>query len=138
MHTGSCLCGGIRFETHQEIGPIQICHCIQCRKAQGSAFVTNTPVQEENLRFISGKDLLVAFESSPGKQRCFCKNCGSPIYSKTEKLPGVVRIRVGTLDNDVNTEPHAHFYVAHKANWFQITDNFPQFPEGYVPEDTNS
>ena len=138
MYTGSCLCGGIQFEIHQEVGPVQICHCIQCRKAQGSAFVTNTPIQEENFKLVSGRDLLRSFESSPGKQRVFCKNCGSPIFSKTEKLPGVVRIRVGTLDGDINTKALAHFYVAHKANWFQITDNLPQFKEGYVPQGTNS
>jgi len=138
MYMGGCLCGGIRFEIDQEIGPIQICHCVQCRKAQGSAIVTNTPVQVENFRIVMGKNLLASFESSPGKQRCFCKNCGSPIFSETVKLPGVVRIRVGTLDGEIDTKPLAHFFVAHKANWFQITDDLPQFQEGYVPKSDNS
>ena len=133
MYTGSCLCGGVKFEISQEIGPIQICHCIQCRKAQGSAIVTNAPVQEENFKFISGGDLLSSFESSPGKQRFFCKVCGSPIYSKTTKLPGVLRIRAGTIDGDIDTKAMAHLYVAHKANWYEITDDFPRFAEGYSP-----
>lgn len=133
MYTGSCLCGNIRFEIDQELEAIQICHCTQCRKAQGSAIVTNVPVQESNLRLLSGRDSLGAFESSPGKQRCFCKNCGSPVYSKTIEKPGVVRIRAGILDGELNTEPAAHFYVAHKANWYTIHDDLPQFAEGYVP-----
>ena len=136
MYTGSCLCGGIKFEIHQELGPIQICHCIQCRKAQGSAIVTNVPVEESNVRFMSGQDLLNSFESSPGKGRYFCRNCGSPIYSKTVKLPGVVRIRAGLLDGSLNTRPIAHFHVAHKANWFEIADSLPQFAEGKVPTET--
>lgn len=134
MHTGSCLCGGIKFEINEKPGPIQICHCGQCRKAQGSAFVTNVPVQESNFKFISGMDLLGSFESSPGKRRYFCKVCGSPVYSKTEKRPGVVRIRAGTLDGELETKPIAHFYVAYKANWYEITDNLPQFTEGFVPK----
>ncbi len=138
MYTGSCLCGGVKFEINQDVGPVQLCHCVQCRKAQGTAFVTNAPVQETNFKIVTGAEIIGSFESSPGKQRCFCKNCGSPIYSKTEKLPGVVRIRVGTLDGDIATKAFAHFYVAHKANWFQITDNLPQFQEGYVPPVTNS
>lgn len=133
MYTGSCLCGGVKFEISQEIGPIQICHCLQCRKAQGSAIVTNAPVQEENFKFTSGSDLLSSFESSPGKQRFFCKVCGSPIYSKTTKLPGVLRIRAGTIDGEIDTKPMAHFYVAHKANWYEIADDLPQFHEGYSP-----
>ncbi|AUM13005.1 GFA family protein [Ketobacter alkanivorans] len=134
MYTGSCLCGGVTFEIDGELEPIQICHCIQCRKAQGSAIVTNIPVQEVNFRLISGADLIGAFESSPGKQRCFCKNCGSPVYSKTVKVPGVVRIRAGTLDGDLNTKPAVHFYMAHKANWFEVNDALPHYREGYVVE----
>lgn len=132
MYTGSCLCGGVQFEIDGELEPIQICHCIQCRKAQGSAIVTNTPVQESNFRLIRGGELIGAFESSPGKQRCFCKNCGSPVYSKTEKVPGVLRIRAGTLDGDLNTKPVAHFYMDYKANWFEVNDDLPHYALGYV------
>jgi len=57
--------------------------------------------------------------------------CGSPIYTKTIKLPGVVRIRAGTIDGEIDTKPMTHFYVAHKSNWYEITDDLPRFPEGY-------
>lgn len=137
MYTGSCLCGGIKFEINQQLEPIQICHCIQCRKAQGSAFVTNTPIKEENFNLLSGSELIGAFESSPGKVRCFCKNCGSPIYSKTTKLPGVIRIRAGTLDGDLEARPVAHYYVSYKANWFDISDDLPRFSEGRISPANN-
>jgi len=129
MISGSCLCGTVTFEVSGELAPIQICHCTQCRKAQGSAFVTNTPVKEADFTLLSGADQIGAFESSPGKQRCFCKNCGSPVYSKTQKLPGVIRLRAGTLDGDLNVRPEAHYYVADKANWYCIEDDLPQFSQ---------
>jgi hypothetical protein len=44
MYTGSCLCGGVAYEIDGELEPIQVCHCSQCRKAQGTAIVTNIPV----------------------------------------------------------------------------------------------
>ena len=130
MYTGSCLCGGIKFQIEGELEPIQICHCVQCRKAQGSAIVTNIPVQESTFTLSQGQELIGAFESSPGKQRCFCKNCGSPVYSKTAKLPGVLRIRAGTLDGDLNTRPVAHFYTNYKVNWYEFNDDLPKFAEG--------
>lgn len=129
MISGSCLCGGVQFEISGELAPIQICHCSQCRKAQGSAFATNTPVRESNFHLLSGHDQIGSFESSPGKQRCFCKHCGSPVYSKTDKLPGVIRLRAGTLDGDLAVKPEAHYYVASKANWYCIEDELPQFNE---------
>lgn len=129
MVTGRCLCGGIRFEVDEPLEPIQVCHCGQCRKAQGTAFATNIPVQEAHFRLLAGAELLTRFSSSPGKQRCFCSRCGSPIYSCHEQLPGVLRIRAGVLDGELATRMQAHFYTAHKANWFEINDDLPCFAE---------
>ena len=125
MYTGSCLCGRISFEISADLAPVQICHCTQCRKAQGSAFATNIPVNESDVRF-AGEESLKSFESSPGKQRVFCAECGSAIYSKTEKLPGVLRIRAGTIDGNLATRPAAHNFYSDKANWFEITDGLPK------------
>ena len=130
MYTGSCLCGKVKFEIQGALDPIQICHCSQCRKAQGSAFATNIPVKEADFRILSGENELKSFDSSPGKQRVFCSHCGSPVLSKTVKLPGVVRVRAGTLDGDLATKPAFHIYFDSKANWIQIQDDLPKYSEG--------
>ena len=130
MYQGGCLCGAVRYRIEGELAPIQICHCSQCRKAQGTPFVTNIPVPEARFSLLSGAEQLKAFESSPGKQRVFCGNCGSPVYSRTDKLPGVLRIRAGLLEGELATRPANHAYVASKANWWDIDDALPQFPQG--------
>lgn len=129
MHKGSCLCGGVRFEILGELGPIVFCHCAQCRKAQGSAFAANAPVKAEDFRVLSGAALLTEFESSPGKKRVFCRVCGSPLLSKRDSLPDVVRVRIGTLDSKVSSKPSCHIFVASKAEWFEIDDDLPQYAE---------
>lgn len=131
--TGSCLCGGVQFRVDAEPAPIQVCYCQQCRKAQGSVLVTNMPVTEAAFHVLRGTELLKSFESSPGKQRVFCSHCGSPIYSRNSKFPGVVRIRAGTINEPLPVRPIAHFHVASKANWWAITDDIPQFPAAYEP-----
>lgn len=138
MYTGSCLCGGITFRIEGTLEPIQICHCSQCRKAQGSALVTNIPVSHSAFTLLSGEALLRAYESSTGKHRVFCRRCGSPIYSQRENLPDVIRIRAGTLEGDLDTRPMAHFYTAYKANWWSIEDDLPKFPERYEPNSGHS
>ena len=40
-HTGSCLCGGVRYELTAELGPIEVCYCRMCRKASGGPLATN-------------------------------------------------------------------------------------------------
>jgi hypothetical protein len=131
VYTGSCLCGGIQFRIASEIAPIEICHCQQCRKAQGGAFATNSPIKSDAFELIRGGDLLAQFESSPGKQRVFCKRCASPIFSSRTAVPGVLRIRVGLIDGTVAARLSAHAHVASQCNWWPITDSLPQFAEAY-------
>lgn len=130
MYTGSCLCGGVAFEIAGELAPIQVCHCQQCRKAQGTALVTNIPVKTDALHWVRGEALLKSFESSPGKQRVFCRECGSPVCSTLETLPGVVRIRAGLLNEPLQTRPAFHIYVDSACNWWEINDDLPRYPEG--------
>ena len=129
MQSGSCLCRAVRFEVVGDLAPIQVCHCGDCRKAQGSAFGTNIPVATADFRLVSGAEQLQAYESSPGKERVFCRRCGSPIFSRLTARPDLVRLRAGTLDGPVATEVGFHFHVASKAGWWPITDGKPQYPD---------
>lgn len=134
MHSGSCLCGGVQFHIEQALEPIQICHCSQCRKAQGTPFATNTPVSASAFHLTAGKELLKTFESSPGKLRVFCSGCGSPIYSTKDSVAGVLRVRAGLLNEPLAIKPVAHFHTASKCSWWAIDDGLPQFRDAYLPE----
>ncbi|MDR3416982.1 MAG: GFA family protein [Nevskia sp.] len=129
VHRGSCLCGGVRYEYRGEIGLFTLCHCSQCRKAQGSAFVAVVPVAEDGFSLLQGADLLKSYTSSPGKERVFCGVCGSPLYSRHVGKPGVLRLRAGTLDTPVGRRPDAHIFVASKADWYEPSDGVAQFAE---------
>lgn len=132
-YTAQCLCGGITFRIDGELAPIQICHCSQCRRAQGAAFAANIPVEASAVHFDSGTELMSAFEATPGKQRVFCRRCGSPLYSARDSLPGVLRLRAGLINEPLATRPGFHAHVASKANWYDILDDLPQHPQGFTP-----
>ena len=133
LFNGSCLCGGVRFQLQGPLEPVQVCHCSQCRKAQGTPFATNLPVARSAFQLIAGGELLTSFESSPGKRRVFCGRCGSPIYSERDSLADVVRIRAGLLDEPLTLRPVAHFHTGSKASWWPIDDGLPQYEGSYVP-----
>ena len=131
MYTGQCLCGGIRFCIEAELEPVQICHCRQCRRAQGTPFASNVPVAVATFTLLQGAELLTAFESSPGKERVFCRCCGSPVYSRRADLPGTLRVRAGLINEPLQNGPVAHFYTGSKCNWWPISDDLPCFAEGF-------
>jgi hypothetical protein len=125
--TGSCLCGGVGYEISGRIGPVVYCHCVQCRKANGTAFAANANVRTQYLRFTGDRGLIREYESSPGKMRAFCTRCGSPVYSRLPADPDIIRIRLGLLDGDPERRSLAHCFVEEKAPWFEITDGVPVF-----------
>ncbi len=126
---GSCLCGEIRYEIDGDIIGVNYCHCVQCRKASGSAFATNAAVATADFHISHGLGRLSAIESSPGKKRYFCSGCGSPIYSQFDNAMDTVYVCIGTIDDDSELRPDVHIYVASKAPWYEIRDDLPQLQE---------
>ena len=129
MATASCLCGGIRYEVTGELGPVALCHCGMCRKASGSAFASNASVARDGFRLTRGAELVQRYESSPGRWRCFCRVCGSPVFSESRDAPGSVRVRLGVFDDDPGVRPSYHWAVNFKAPWWTIHDDLPQLDE---------
>ena len=129
IYTGSCLCGGIRYEIYGEIGDVIQCHCNRCRKANGTAFATNAPIQKADFKIVQGEHLLKKFASTPTTVRCFCGECASPIISIKTETPETYRLRIGTLDTSLEHKPTMHIFTAYKAEWDTICDGLPQYGE---------
>lgn len=101
---------------------LDYCYCVECRKAQGGAFVTNCPVPTRSFHVTQGTELLAAYRSSPAKRRFFCSVCGSPIYSAKDETPEVIRLRMGTLDTPIEAPtPVTHIWTCEKPSWFSMT-----------------
>jgi hypothetical protein len=142
MITGSCLCGGVRYEIEGNPGPALNCHCSMCRKVTGAAFRSRVAIPSGNFRWISGEDLLARYASSPGTIRTFCRVCGATLVSLFDDNPKTLGLAMGTLDNDPGLRPSFHVFVGSKAPWFEITDDLPQFdalpPPSMVRKDGSS
>lgn len=127
MIEGSCQCRGVRYQYSGEFGTITVCHCSDCRKAQGTSNVIAAPVDTAAFRWLSGQELITEFESSPGKKRAFCRCCGSPLYSRRDDLPGVLRLRMGTIDTPTDAAPVAHIFATGLPRWAAMDDDLPRY-----------
>ena len=126
---GSCLCGKVQFEVDRFAASIVHCHCEKCRKAHGSAFSTTAPALREHFRWTTGHDLLRDFESSPGKKRHFCSNCGSHLMAEWIDRPAVI-VRLGCLDDDPGSRPEMHIWRSEGACWYDPEKRIPEHNEG--------
>lgn len=128
-YKGECLCNAVQFEIKGPIDSLIHCHCSLCRKSTGTAYATNGFVATEDFVIHKGADNLTGFAFKPGRVRHFCKTCGSPIYSSNSDDPARIRIRAGTIKDDIEERPVAHIFASSKANWDTIAGDVPSFAE---------
>ncbi|MFN3235830.1 MAG: GFA family protein [Pseudomonadales bacterium] len=126
---GSCLCGTVTYSIDCEPQSYGHCHCHTCRKAHSAAFSTVMGVPKTAFQWESGEDQLRGYESSPGKTRYFCSNCGSQLIASREEND-YVNLRVGSLDTEISTRPQVHFWCSDGANWYDPREKLPILPKG--------
>lgn len=125
MHTGSCLCGKIKYRIDAPIPSLTHCHCSMCRKAHGAAFATYASVPLDRFNFTEGKDELGVYHSSEHVTRTFCKHCGGNLQF-VDNREHEVGVAAGTLDSSLPVPPQSHIFVASKADWYDIRDGLPE------------
>jgi len=127
MINGRCECGRIRYEVDSEITEFSHCHCSQCRRLHGAAYVTFAAVARDKFRYVSGDDDLKVFASSNDINRVSCIECGSNILADAKSEPDVLYLCMGTVDGDPPRPPGFHSFVGSKAPWHEITDDLAQY-----------
>jgi hypothetical protein len=130
MIRGSCLCGGVRFEISQAVGPFELCHCTRCRKVTGSAFLPGLRVLRKDFKLLQGDGLVKAYEAPvreapPAYRTCFCSRCGSPVPDPSAASE-FLEVAAGLLEEDPGIRPERHIFVEAKASWYSIHDKLPQ------------
>jgi hypothetical protein len=129
---GSCLCGAVRYRYDGSLGgalgAVTLCHCRQCRKAQGYAAAA-APALAAGFSVTAGEDCIREYESSPGKKRGFCVWCGAPLYSRRESSPEAIRLRLGSLDDPPDTlRIEAHIHTEGLPAWAEPNPATPWYP----------
>ena len=120
MITGSCHCKSIEFEITSEITGFKHCHCQSCRKIHGTVYGSSALVEKAGFNLIKGESDLTRYESTPGKKRCFCKNCGSHVFAYFDSDPETIVLRMGLLDKMPDIKLEAHIWLADKPDWYDI------------------
>lgn len=124
MKKGSCLCGAVAFEVTGDLGPPDACHCVQCRKHSGHYFASaNVP---RAALVITGQDSVSWYASSAKARRGFCSRCGSSLFWDPLERDWIA-IAMGAFDTPTSTHLEKHIFVAEKGDYYEITDNLPQY-----------
>lgn len=126
--TGHCLCGAVGFSLDWPSKWVAHCHCTQCRRAHGAAFVTWIGMAEDRVRIDDPESQLRWFASSPGAERGFCARCGGSLFFRSTRWPGELHIAYGNLDGEADRAPMAHVFWDTHVGWASVdaTDALPR------------
>jgi hypothetical protein len=103
------------------------CHCKDCQRTSGSAYVP-AMIFPANKVVIHGEPRYFASTSDSGNthNRGFCPNCGSQLFARFSRLPDVLGIKAGTLNETSHYRPMLDFHVASAAAWDFMNPELPK------------
>ncbi|KAG7093351.1 hypothetical protein E1B28_007032 [Marasmius oreades] len=131
IRAGSCLCKRIKFKIHGDPFTFILCHCVNCKKASGTAFLSNLWFQEKNVIITEGSDLVKCYEdhdtaSGNALRRHFCSNCGSTLFlrpSKEYPRSDIIMLHASTVDDPFHWQPRNEFHKDSKWSWVDVQIN---------------
>jgi hypothetical protein len=121
---GGCLCGAVRYEATGIPYDITHCHCEDCRRSSGAAFVTWACFRRENFRFTSEKPRELNWA---GRVRSFCPHCGTPLTFHAAPDADEVGVTVGSFDHPASVTPADHTWTEDQLPWIHLPDGLPRF-----------
>lgn len=133
---GGCHCGAVRYRITAPPLMIYNCHCTNCQKITGSAFVVSAALPESAFEIIKGAAKTVEWVSDAGNKRIgwFCGDCGSRLAHGQIPSSGFLSLRAGTLDDTSWVEPVGDIWTKSAQPWVkfgEITDRGQ--PTDYAP-----
>jgi hypothetical protein len=130
---GGCACGRLRFRMNAAPMFVHCCHCKDCQRQTGSAFVLNALIETNQIDLLSGEPVPLPMPTDSGRShRVFrCPDCGTAVWSEYGGLKTLRFVRVGTLDEPSALPPDVHIYVRSKLPWIALPDGVPAFDAYY-------
>lgn len=132
MITGRCLCGFVVYAYSGDVGPAGYCHCKDCRRCSGSAFGISVRFDANKFQLSHGhvKGHTKLSDNDVELTRHFCPECGSPIYTSSQKHPAHIYVKAGSLDDPTVVKPTQQSWVCSAVPWSTIDRSLPAFQKG--------
>ena len=134
MREGGCACGAVRYRLTEEPLIVHACHCRDCQRLTGSAFVVNIWIERS---YVEPSGAAVQSFTLPagtgrGHDVSFCGACGTTLWSRYHAPPGdTLFVRAGTLDDPASVAPDVHIFTRSKLPWLTLPEGARSFEAMY-------
>ena len=133
---GFCSCGAVNFRLTSAPMFVHCCHCKDCQRQTGSAFVLNALIEADRVHIVEGETRSFPQPTESGRPHVIhrCPDCGTALWSNYGGREEVRFVRVGTLENPAVLPPDVHIYTRSKQPWVMLPGGMPGATTGRSAE----
>jgi len=130
---GGCACGAVRYRLNSRPMFVHCCHCRDCQRQTGSAFVINALIESARIEVLSGEPEPVGVPTDSGRPHDIYRRpkCRTALWSDYGRRPALRFVRVGTLDEPSALSPDVHIFTRSKLPWVRLSRDVPAFEVYY-------
>ena len=130
---GGCTCGAARYRLTSAPMFVNCCHCRDCQRHTGSAFVITALIESARVELLGAEPAAISMKTESGRPHVIfrCAGCQVALWSVYGDRHQVRFVRVGTLDEPTALAPDAHIFVRSKQPWVGLPEGVPQFEVFY-------
>ena len=130
---GGCACGAVRYRMNSAPMFVHCCHCHDCQRQSGTAFVLNALIETDRVTLLTGEPQPFEMPTDSGRpHRIFrCPQCQTAVWSEYGGVAKLRFVRLGTLDEPTALQPDVHIYTRSKLPWVTLPDGVPAFDAYY-------
>ena len=112
---------------------VHCCHCLDCQRQTGSAFVLNALIETDRIEMLAGEPAAVPVPTDSGGPHDVyrCRTCQTALWSDYGRRPGMRFVRVGTLEDPAAIPPDVHIFTRSKQPWVGLPPDVPAFAVYY-------
>jgi hypothetical protein len=138
---GGCACGQVRYRLNDKPMFVNCCHCHDCQRQTGTAFVINALIEADRVE-VTGETRFTRMPTDSGSPHDVyrCTSCQTALWSHYGGRNAVSFVRVGTLDDPTAVRPDAHIFTRSKLPWVDLSGEtevheiFYSFKDTWPPE----
>src|SRR6202795_3042713 len=93
---GRCAWGQVRYRLEREPMFVHCCHCLDCQRQTGSAFVLNALIESDRIEKLSGHPIPISMPTDSGRPHDVyrCPICLTAVWSDYGRRPAIRFVRV--------------------------------------------
>jgi hypothetical protein len=130
---GGCACGAVRYALESAPMFVHCCHCRDCQRQTGSAFVLNALIETASVTVSGAEPARSEMPTGSGRPHGVyrCARCGTAVWSEYGGIAALRFVRVGTLDRPDALTPDVHIYTRSRLPWVVLPAGVPAFDAYY-------